>query len=77
MAEAILKDKHLIVPASAFLKGEYGLKDMFFGVPVQIGRGGLEKVVEYKLEADEKAAMEKSAAAVKESISVMQSLVKF
>jgi malate dehydrogenase len=77
MAEAVLKDKHLIVPASAFLKGEYGLKDMFFGVPVQLGRGGLEKVVEYKLDADEKAALEKSAAAVKESIGVMQSLVKF
>lgn len=76
MSEAILKDKHLIVPASAFLKGEYGLKDMFFGVPVQLGRGGMEKIVEYKLEPDEKAAMEKSAAAVKESITVLQSLVK-
>jgi malate dehydrogenase len=77
MAESILKDKHLIVPASAYLQGEYGLKDMFFGVPVQLGRGGLEKIVEYKLDADEKAALEKSAAAVKESIGVMQSLVKF
>jgi malate dehydrogenase len=77
MAEAILKDKHLIVPASAFLNGEYGLKDMFFGVPVQLGRGGLEKVIEYKLDPDEKAALEKSAAAVKESIGVMETLVKF
>jgi len=77
MAEAILKDKHLIVPASAFLKGEYGLKDLFFGVPVQLGRQGLEKVIEYKLDVDEKAALEKSAAAVKESIGIMQSLVKF
>jgi len=76
MADAILKDKHLIVPASAYLKGEYGLKDMFFGVPVQLGRGGLEKVVEYKLDADEKAALDKSAVAVKESITVMKSLVK-
>jgi malate dehydrogenase len=76
MAEAILKDKHLIVPASAFMQGEYGLKDMFFGAPVQLGRGGLEKVIEYKLDADEKAAMEKSAAAVKESIQVMMGLVK-
>ena len=76
MAEAILKDKHLIVPASAFLQGEYGLKDMFFGVPVQLGRGGLEKIVEYKLDADEMATLEKSAEAVKESISVMQSLLK-
>jgi malate dehydrogenase len=76
MAEAILKDKHLIVPASAYLQGEYGLKDMFFGVPVQLGRSGVEKVVEYALDAEEKAALEKSAAAVKESIGVMQGLVK-
>jgi malate dehydrogenase len=76
MAEAILKDKHLIVPASAYLKGEYGLKDIFFGVPVQLGRGGVERVVEYALEPDEKAALEKSAAAVKESVQVLHSLVK-
>jgi malate dehydrogenase len=76
MAEAILKDKHLIVPASASMQGEYGLNDMFFGVPVQLGRGGVEKIVEYSLDAEEKAALEKSAAAVKESISVMLGLVK-
>jgi malate dehydrogenase len=76
MAEAILKDKHLIVPASAFMQGEYGLKDIFFGVPVQLGRGGLEKIVEYSLDAEEKVMLEKSAAAVKESVAVMQSLVK-
>lgn len=76
MAEAILKDKHLIIPASAFLKGEYGLKDLFFGVPVQLGRNGLEKIVEYKLDADEMTALEKSAAAVKESITILNSLVK-
>jgi malate dehydrogenase len=76
MAEAILKDKHLIIPASAFLKGEYGLKDMFFGVPVQLGRNGLERIVEYKLDADEMTALEKSAAAVRESITVLNSLVK-
>ena len=76
MAEAILKDKHLIVSASAAMQGEYGLKDMFFGVPVQLGRSGVEKIVEYTLDAEEKAAMEKSAAAVKESIDVMLGLVK-
>lgn len=76
MAEVILKDKHLIVPASACMHGEYGLKDMFFGVPVQLGAGGVEKIIEYSLDADEWAALEKSAAAVKESISVMESLVK-
>jgi malate dehydrogenase len=76
MAEAILKDKHLIVAASAYMQGEYGLKDMFFGVPVQLGRDGVEKIIEYNLDPDEKAALEKSAEAVKESISVMKSLVK-
>ena len=76
MAEAILKDKHLIVPASASMQGEYGLKDMFFGVPVQLGRSGVEKIVEYTLDAEEKAALKKSAAAVKESIEVMQGLLK-
>jgi malate dehydrogenase len=76
MVEAILKDKHLIVPASAYVQGQYGLKDMFFGVPVQLGAGGIERIVEYKLDTDEKAALEKSAAAVKESIGVLESLVK-
>jgi malate dehydrogenase len=76
MAEAILKDKHLIVAASALMQGEYGLKDMFFGAPVQLGRSGVEKVIEYNLDAEEKAALEKSAAAVQESITVMKSLIK-
>jgi len=76
MAEAILKDKHMIIPASAYMQGEYGLKDVFFGVPVQLGRSGMEKIIEYRLNADEKAALEKSAAMVQESISVMKSLVK-
>lgn len=76
MAEAILKDKHLIVAASALMQGEYGLKDMFFGAPVQLGRSGVEKVIEYNLDAEEKEALEKSAAAVQESITVMKSLIK-
>jgi malate dehydrogenase len=76
MVEAMLKDKHLIIPASAYMNGEYGLRDIFFGVPVQLGRGGIEKIIEYSLTEDEKNALEKSAAAVKESISVMKSLVK-
>ena len=76
MAEAILKDKHLIIPASAYMQGEYGLEDMFFGVPVQLGRSGVEKIIQYRLNAEEKAGLEKSAAAVKESISVLLGLVK-
>ena len=75
MAEAILKDKHLIVPCSAYMNGEYGLKDMYFGVPVQLGRGGMERIVEYSLDADEKAMFEKSAAAVKETHEALKNLV--
>jgi malate dehydrogenase len=76
MAEAILKDKHLIVPCAAYMDGEYGLKDMFFGVPVMLGRKGIEKIVEYKLDDEEKAAFEKSAAAVKETHDALKKLVK-
>ncbi len=76
MVEAILKDKHLIIPAAAYMQGEYGLKDIFFGVPVMLGRNGIEKIIEYNLDAEEKAAMEKSAAAVKETTEAMKSLVK-
>jgi len=68
MVEAILKDKHLIVPASAYLSGEYGLKGIFFGVPVQLGATGVEKIIEYRLSADEMAALNKSAAGVAENI---------
>ena len=76
MVEAILKDKHLIVPCAAFMQGEYGLKDMFFGVPVQLGRTGIERIVEYKLDADEQSAFDKSAASVKETIEALKNLVK-
>ena len=76
MAEAILKDKHLIVPCAAYMNGEYGLKDMFFGVQVQLGRKGMEKIVEYKLDADEKTLFEKSAASVKETHDTLKKLVK-
>jgi malate dehydrogenase len=76
MAEAILKNKHLIVPCAAYMDGEYGLKDMFFGVPVMLGRTGMEKIVEYKLDEDEKTMLDKSAAAVKETHEALKNLVK-
>ena len=76
MAEAILKDKKLIVPASAFMEGEYGLDDMYFGVPVMLGANGMEKIIEYDLDDEEKAEFEKSAEAVKEIHDAMKSLVK-
>jgi malate dehydrogenase len=76
MAEAILKDKHLIVPCAAYMEGEYGLKDMYFGVPVQMGRKGMERIIEYKLDDEEKALFEKSAASVKETHEALKKLVK-
>lgn len=75
MVEAILRDKHLIVPASAYMQGQYGLNDMFFGVPVQLGRSGIEKIVEYPLSEEEKAALEKSAQAVRNTLNALQNLV--
>lgn len=77
MAEAILKDKHLIVPCAAYMQGEYGLNDMFFGAPVQLGRKGIERIIEYKLDAEERAAFEKSAVAVKETHEALKKLVTF
>jgi malate dehydrogenase len=64
MAEAILKDKKKILPCAAYLQGEYGYNDLFIGVPVKLGKGGVEQVIEIKLTADEKVALDKSAAAV-------------
>jgi malate dehydrogenase len=75
MAEAILKNKHLIVPCAAYVNGEYGLNDMFFGVPVMLGRGGIEKIIEYKLDDEEKAMFDKSAAAVQETHEALKKLV--
>ncbi len=76
MVDAILKDKHLIVTASAYLQGEYGIKDMFFGVPVQLGSKGIEKVIEYPLDEKEKAAVQKSAEAVRNTTQALANLVK-
>lgn len=72
MVEAILKDKHLIVPCAAYLNGQYGLKDIFFGVMVQLGRNGVEKVIEYRLEEADLAALRLSAAGVAENIAKLK-----
>jgi malate dehydrogenase len=76
MVEAVLKDKNLIVPAAAYMQGEYGLKDIFFGVPVQLGRQGMVKIIEYNLDDDETAALNKSADAVSQTIAALHSLVE-
>jgi malate dehydrogenase len=77
MVESILKDKNLIVPAAAFMQGEYGLNDIFFGVPVQLGRQGAVKIIEYQLNDQEIAALNNSADAVNQTIAAMKSLVEF
>jgi len=72
MAEAILLDRHLIVPASAYLNGEYGQRGIFFGVPAQLGRKGLEKIIQVRLSPDEAKALEISAGKVRESIEALK-----
>jgi malate dehydrogenase len=71
MVEAILKDKKKILPCSVFLQGEYGVRDLFVGVPVKLGARGAEEIVQITLTPDEQAALDKSAAAVRELVTVI------
>jgi malate dehydrogenase len=66
MVEAILKDKKKVLPCAAYLEGEYGLKGLFVGVPVKLGRRGIEQILQVALTAEESAALGRSAAAVRE-----------
>jgi malate dehydrogenase len=72
MVEAIVKDKKRLLPCSAWLTGEFGLKDVYVGVPCVLGAGGLEKIVELELTADEKAALVKSADSVRSTMGVVE-----
>jgi malate dehydrogenase len=71
MVEAILKDKKKILPCGAYLEGEYGIRGVFVGVPVKLGARGIEQIIELQLAAGEKAALEKSAASVRELVDVL------
>jgi malate dehydrogenase len=71
MVESILKDKKRILPAAAYLQGEYGLNDLFFGVPVKLGAGGIEQIIQLPLSDDEMALAQKSAKLVRESIEAL------
>jgi len=68
MCEAIVKDKKRILPCAAWLEGEYGLRDLFLGVPVKLGRNGVEDVLEVELTPGEQGALERSAADVRETM---------
>jgi malate dehydrogenase len=75
MAESYLRDKKRVLPCAAMLNGEYGIKGMYIGVPVVIGAGGVERIVEIELNATEKAAFDKSCAAVRELVEAAQKLI--
>jgi malate dehydrogenase len=72
MVEIILKDKKKIVPCSVYLKGEYGINDLFVGVPVKLGARGIEEIIQIKLTPEEDAALRKSAGAVRELVDVIK-----
>ncbi len=72
MCEAIVKDKKRILPCAAWLTGEYGMSDIFLGVPCKLGRGGLEKVIEVELTSKERIDLGKSADAVRELINIIK-----
>jgi len=74
MAESILKDKKKILPCAALLQGEYGIDDLFIGVPVKLGAAGIEEVIQIKLTEDEQAALNRSAASVQELKEAMTKL---
>jgi malate dehydrogenase len=72
MVEAVLKDKHKVLPCCCYLEGEFGIRDLYVGVPAQLGEKGVEKIWEIKLTDSERAALHKSAAAVKELVDVLK-----
>jgi malate dehydrogenase len=72
MVEAILKDKQLIVPTAVYMQGQYGLNDIYFGAPARLGRNGVEAVIEYDLNEEEMAALQKSAEGVAANIALLK-----
>jgi len=74
MVEAIVKDKKRVLPAAAYLEGEYGLHDIYVGVPILLGAAGVEKVIEVELTAEEQAALKRSAEAVEELVRALPAL---
>jgi malate dehydrogenase len=74
MIEAIVKDKKRLLPAAAYLEGEYGLRDVYVGVPILLGAAGVEKIIEVELTAEEQAALKRSAEAVEELVRALPAL---
>jgi malate dehydrogenase len=74
MAESILKDKKKILPCAAYLQGEYGIQDLFIGVPVKLGTEGAEEIIEITLTEEEQQALKKSADSVQELKDLLKTL---
>ena len=72
MVDAVLRDKKKILPCAAYLQGEYGMRDVYLGVPVKLGSGGVEQIVEIALTPEETVALEKSADAVRELFRILK-----
>ncbi len=72
MVDAVLRDKKKVLPCAAYLQGEYGMRDVYLGVPVKLGRGGMEQVIEIRLTGEEAAALAKSAEAVRELFRILK-----
>ena len=72
MVDAVLKDKHKVLPCCCYLEGEFGIRGLYVGVPAQLGQKGVEKIWEIKLADSESAALKKSAAAVKELVDILK-----
>jgi malate dehydrogenase len=77
MVEAIVDDQKKVIPVCAYLNGEYGLKDVYLGVPVKLGKGGVEEIIEVDLNKDEKKLLSTSAEAVKDVMRVLDKMKLF
>ena len=73
MVDAVMLDEKRVLPCTAYLEGEYGIDGLYMGVPVKLGAGGIEEIVELELTADERAALDASAGAVREVVRVLSS----
>jgi malate dehydrogenase len=71
MVDSVLNDKKKVFPCSAFLEGQYGIKDIYIGVPIVIGAQGVEKIIELKLGSEQLESLQKSAATYKEHLKVL------
>ena len=76
MVEAVVKDEKRLIAVSTFLQGEYGYHDVFLGVPVLLGRGGVERVISIELTAEEKAELDRSVESVREGIRTLETFYK-